>query len=663
MESRFLLCDICAKQYDEPRLLNCLHTFCLSCLNSRLSRETNEGRKLTCPTCNTQVNIEGSCQSLKENVLFNRLKDLEEIDDEEGETYDPAEVEHLINTTEEKKSEVKAQLGQIRRKYDEKSETLEKRKLKIDTVKLQTSNKIKSFFNDLRNRLNDHLTTIENNVQDEVSQIVESEAEVISLENTWVDSLKSLWTDWTQFMDNFSVSSGPHATVALDALEEMKSLCNIFEGKLSQINNVEFCVDFTSRDDEIQSLFRTDLTNLQSKNTSTYRIDKDIESADDEDDHDASGTVTGRDVEPSAPELPENCDTRNPTMATYIRTFRTTVRNDRTIGYISGICWLDDKHLVLIDRSNQCIKICNVDGVVGSVQMIAGIVADIIPTKVKQMVHNFVLALPEQSLLMQIGVVQIGRVTHDLMPYIKPEIRQIRTQIGYTCLAYDKEYSKLVCCVSPPFGHPRIDIVNGDGSVFRTFVWSNILEEPRAIVISENGVMVVVDQKRKCLVFISTYGEFLGLYKGARGEPLRDPAGLALDYNQNVYVTDTESNAIDIVRLDRTRLCRIQSDVDLGMPREMGLLGSGFEPKLAIHAVSYGNEYISVYKITVPDIWRQNSVTSGSFRLPSVGDTGFPEIQDLTLSPPLPAPSAPPPDQPPEEDDPPSYQSLFGTNI
>ncbi|KAK3090542.1 hypothetical protein FSP39_012577 [Pinctada imbricata] len=259
------------------------------------------------------------------------------------------------------------------------------------------------------------------------------------------------------------------------------------------------------------------------------------------------------------------------------------------------------------------------------------------------------MTLPEQRQLVQFGV----KGTRNL--YVKS---QIRTEIGYVCLAYDRDYSKLVCCVTLPFGHPRIDVVNGNGSVYKTFVWSQLLEDPRSLVIREDGVMVVLDQKRKCLIFVSTSGEFLGLYKGTANEPLRDPGYLCLDRNLNIYVTDSESHAIDIVRLDRTRMCRIQSDVELGMPREVDLLDGGL-PKLAFHDVSYGNGYISVYDLSVPVAVTRLSSAS---RQPS---TSYMENEALPVYSPLPqeTPSAPLMNLDTSGENPPSYESIFGTAI
>ena len=46
-------CVICADSYKDPRQLPCLHTFCLTCLQS-WGRDTPPADTLTCPVCRRQ---------------------------------------------------------------------------------------------------------------------------------------------------------------------------------------------------------------------------------------------------------------------------------------------------------------------------------------------------------------------------------------------------------------------------------------------------------------------------------------------------------------------------------------------------------------------------------------------------------------------------------
>ena len=46
-----LECPICMKCYMQPKLLDCLHSFCQNCLQELRDRQDKENRKLTCPVC------------------------------------------------------------------------------------------------------------------------------------------------------------------------------------------------------------------------------------------------------------------------------------------------------------------------------------------------------------------------------------------------------------------------------------------------------------------------------------------------------------------------------------------------------------------------------------------------------------------------------------
>ncbi|XP_033109045.1 tripartite motif-containing protein 2-like [Anneissia japonica] len=69
VKGNLLECTICSKELQNPKSLNCLHSFCLACLEDRVK----EG-KLTCPTCWKSHNIpEGGLQKLPLNTFFENL--------------------------------------------------------------------------------------------------------------------------------------------------------------------------------------------------------------------------------------------------------------------------------------------------------------------------------------------------------------------------------------------------------------------------------------------------------------------------------------------------------------------------------------------------------------------------------------------------------------
>ncbi|XP_038051816.1 E3 ubiquitin-protein ligase TRIM56-like [Patiria miniata] len=71
-----LECPICCCRFKDPKMLDCLHSFCLNCLEEIMSKQDPEIRKITCPFCRkeTQVPDEG-LQSLSSSFFLISLAD------------------------------------------------------------------------------------------------------------------------------------------------------------------------------------------------------------------------------------------------------------------------------------------------------------------------------------------------------------------------------------------------------------------------------------------------------------------------------------------------------------------------------------------------------------------------------------------------------------
>ena len=49
------ICALCNNEYQEPKLLKCLHSFCRKCLEDKLTPSTEEERVIVCPLCQTKT--------------------------------------------------------------------------------------------------------------------------------------------------------------------------------------------------------------------------------------------------------------------------------------------------------------------------------------------------------------------------------------------------------------------------------------------------------------------------------------------------------------------------------------------------------------------------------------------------------------------------------
>lgn len=78
IEEEFLLCSLCSGKYTSPKLLPCLHTYCLPCLDAYVSRCSKDG-KFKCPQCCVLLMVpERGVGAFKTNTFVASLQDIVE---------------------------------------------------------------------------------------------------------------------------------------------------------------------------------------------------------------------------------------------------------------------------------------------------------------------------------------------------------------------------------------------------------------------------------------------------------------------------------------------------------------------------------------------------------------------------------------------------------
>ena len=66
-------CSICTESFKEPKMLPCIHTFCLHCLE-KYGKEKVSGDKMDCPVCRSEFTIpSGGFKDLRSNFFMNQL--------------------------------------------------------------------------------------------------------------------------------------------------------------------------------------------------------------------------------------------------------------------------------------------------------------------------------------------------------------------------------------------------------------------------------------------------------------------------------------------------------------------------------------------------------------------------------------------------------------
>ncbi len=83
----FLTCKICLDHFIQPKILSCLHTFCLKCLESYAAK--NPGiLELVCPACRQVTDISRGITYLRDNFFIAGLQDVVSLDKTPGSVRD-----------------------------------------------------------------------------------------------------------------------------------------------------------------------------------------------------------------------------------------------------------------------------------------------------------------------------------------------------------------------------------------------------------------------------------------------------------------------------------------------------------------------------------------------------------------------------------------------
>ncbi|CAF3707199.1 unnamed protein product [Rotaria sp. Silwood1] len=71
-----LQCTICHQRFQTPKVLECQHTFCLSCLQNIYD---TENQTLICPICQRNIKLTENLNELENNLLIINLIDIQPI--------------------------------------------------------------------------------------------------------------------------------------------------------------------------------------------------------------------------------------------------------------------------------------------------------------------------------------------------------------------------------------------------------------------------------------------------------------------------------------------------------------------------------------------------------------------------------------------------------
>jgi hypothetical protein len=72
-------CPICTEVYTDPRVLPCIHTFCLKCIEG-WGKDKQPGDKVACPLCRKEFEVpDGKLTALPKNFFVHKLLETKKI--------------------------------------------------------------------------------------------------------------------------------------------------------------------------------------------------------------------------------------------------------------------------------------------------------------------------------------------------------------------------------------------------------------------------------------------------------------------------------------------------------------------------------------------------------------------------------------------------------
>lgn len=75
-------CFLCVKEFTHPRVLDCVHTFCLGCLTEYAKKQgRNPGDRFQCPVClKAHVVPDGGMEDLPRNIFMEHLLEIHHLE-------------------------------------------------------------------------------------------------------------------------------------------------------------------------------------------------------------------------------------------------------------------------------------------------------------------------------------------------------------------------------------------------------------------------------------------------------------------------------------------------------------------------------------------------------------------------------------------------------
>ena len=290
--------------------------------------------------------------------------------------------------------------------------------------------------------------------------------------------------------------------------------------------------------------------------------------------------------------------------------YSTHRNNDQHISFLTSMIWKNGR-IIVTDKANKKVKFFQEMGnFIHELLFPNAEPYGICYTYTAGSKDHFIVTFPKLKVIYSVSI------------YLSPTVDgHSYTAVGYTGITRGMRDTTLVATVVSGQDGPRVDLINYQGHLLRTFglypTGQPIFSFPRYVLVNA-GVIIVSDWRLNRILFLrEENGQIVAEYKGSHEHPLLNPYDITLDAKGNIRVLDGKTGHIHVV----DRQCRL---VDV-VPYTSSLLN----PRLLAYnsgghriAVSHGAGDIKIFSTT------RSSATSSS--MSSVPPLSTPSAAPLT---------------------------------
>lgn len=505
--------------------------------------------------------------------------------------------------------------NRVKYKLEEKCSTLLHDEQKLQSRKDETSVRIVKFYANLREEINNLLKREEQRFHDQLTAMAKTEEQEIVDKVSNCRSLLKVFEENEHLLDHLHIddtTTQDHCSELNSAFDKLNSQLHNIDQNMSKFDATyqvfEFVPDIARKDKLLASCYAT-----WSRDHS-----QDIGGSDRPVDLPELSNYPGEEVDPRSPgpyrprsllehnrqtfsqeseyderDAPAN-ESEPYRYADRISAFDTTVPGDKRKAKVGGICWVNDRILVC-DQYNRKLKIFNENGEI----LFAMLFPEGEPWDVCPGFQEFCPIRTECCFMTIPGCKQLVRVrvgNDDKLELVD----RLRTQVGYSCLAYNLKNATIIAGCGSLFGRPRVDTLSIKGDILLSFALDSdqkqLFDFPRSANISDDGVITVCDWGKNRILYLNNQGYIFGTYKGTREYPLRDPRGTTLDLKGHLMIADAKSHSVHITDLRGRFVGTLRVDKPIEDPQEIDINTTGDQPKLA---VSYRGHHVKVYNLSL----------------------------------------------------------------